>query len=152
MYGIGRGVSLNLQSGLELLMVINKQLGGEKLNVKLHSIRLVGELLATAQGIQGRVNIRFHISGQRPGGPGDRRPGPGWVTGRAITTRWNIGACCRQPAPGYLWSWVRSWWAASSDWRGGPTEKYAGLLAAKLWSLEIIAFGVHEKLPSGRLR
>ena len=150
-YGVGRGVSLNLQSGLELLLVINKQLGGDKLNVKLHSIRLVGELLATAQGIQGRVNIRFHISGQLgpvglvidgPGAwvgywPGDNNQMEYWgllpPTGAGLSLE--LGPIM---VGGFL------------DWRGGPTEKYAGLLAAKLWSLEIIAFGVHEKLPSGR--
>ena len=150
-YGVGRGVNLNLQSGLEMLLVLNKQLGGDGLNIKLHSIRFVGELTATADGVQGRLNVRFHISGQI-GPVGLVIDGPGaWVgywppeddicdyfgflppTGAGLSLE--LGPIM---VGGFL------------DFRGGPNDRYAGLLAAKLWSLEIIAFGVHETLPSGK--
>jgi hypothetical protein len=150
-YGVGRGVNLNLQSGLELLLVLNKQLGGEGLNIKLHSIRFVGELVATADGVQGRVNVRFHISGQI-GPVGLVIDGPGawvgyWPPENYICDYFGLlpptgAGLSLELGPIMVGGFL--------DFRGGPNDQYAGLLAAKLWSLEIIAFGVHETLPSGK--
>jgi hypothetical protein len=150
-YGVGRGVSLNLQSGLEMLLVLNKTLGSEGLNIKLHSIRFVGELTATTDGVQGRLNVRFHISGQI-GPVGLVIDGPGawvgyWPPDDEISPYFGFlpptgAGLSLELGPIMIGGFL--------DFSGGPNDRYAGILAAKLWSLEIIAFGVHETLPSGK--
>ena len=153
-YGIGRGLTLNLFSDLEFVLFLDWTiLGGDSdddnFSLKLHTIRFVAELLATEDSFETRVNITTHISG---------RIGPvtlvidgmgawlGWVPSE--DPRW-IGfipptgaGLSIEVGPviggGFL------------DWRGGATERYAGLAYVKIKNYEIKAYGVHEKTTEGK--
>jgi hypothetical protein len=159
-YGVGRGLTLNLASGLDVLIYLDTFIigdDGETFNAKLHSIRFVGELLAEAGEFGARVRLEFHTSvkigpvklvadgfgawgGYWPFGTN----GPGgygryWgllpPTGAGLEIRFSDAVT----GGGFV------------DWRGGPTERYAGLLMLKIVdTLDVTAFGIHERTPGGR--
>jgi hypothetical protein len=159
-YGVDRGLTLNLSSGLDVLITINKFIigdDGETFNAKLHTIRVIGELLAQDGEFGGRIRIEFHVSckigpvklvadgfgawgGVWPYGTS----GPGYYgrywgllppTGVGLEIRFGDSVI----GGGFV------------DFRGGPTERYAGLLMLKVIDMfEVTAFGIHERTPQGR--
>jgi hypothetical protein len=155
-YGIGQGLTLNLTSGLEFVLFIDKQFGDESLNFKLHTIRIAGELQATTENFYGRVNITVHVSGQL-GPVGLVIDGIGAWLGWWPTHDDDSG----EDKP-YWIGFIPPTGAGLSleigpvigggfvDWRGGPTDRYAGVIYVKIYSYEVTAFGIHERTPQGR--
>jgi Family of unknown function (DUF6603) len=159
-YGVGRGLTLNLASGLDVLWYVNKFIigdDGETFNAKLHTIRFVGELLAQDGDFGGRIRFEFHVSckigpvklvadgfgawgGVWPfGTTGFGGYGRYWgllpPTGVGLEIRFGDSVT----GGGYI------------DFRDGPTERYAGLLMLKIVdTLDVTAFGIHERTPQGR--
>ena len=159
-YGVGRGLTLNLASGLDVLVTINKFIigdDGETFNLKLHTIRFVAELLAQAGDFGARLRIEFHVSG---------KVGPVKLVADGFGVwggYWGFGT---EELIGYGRYWgllpptglgleIRFGDSVTGggfvDFRGGPTERYAGLLMLRIVdTLDVTAFGIHEKTPQGR--
>ena len=157
-YGVGRGLTFNLTSGIDVLWYVNYTAETEDgtWGFTLHSIRFVGELVVVDGELGARLRLEFHTSvklgpiklvadgfgawgGYWPfGTEGDAGYGRYWgllpPTGAGLEIDFGpvIGG-------GFV------------DWRGGPTERYAGLLFLSIVdTLDVTAFGIHEKTPQGR--
>lgn len=157
-YGVGRGLTLNLASGLDILFYVDAQLGedDDDWNAKLHSIRLVGELHAEAGEFGARARLHFHTS---------VKLGPIKLVADGFGAwggYWPFGT---EGAGGYgrYWGLLPPTGAGIEvdfgavtgggfvDWRGGPTQRYAGLLMLSVVdTFDVTAFGIHERTPQDR--
>lgn len=158
----GRGVALNLGTGLETTFFIewtplgDRNPGKASFDLTIHSIRLVVPLLATQSSFDVRAEVRFHAS-LRIGpvvvvidGPG------GWVG------YWTEGT---PPAKHYLGALPPTGAGIELtlpvvtgggflDFTGGPNQRFGGLVHLKLSMFEVLAFGIHELtgLPTDAVR
>lgn len=159
-YGIGRGLTLNLVGGLDILWYFDarpsKASPDNLVDFNIHSLRTVVEVVATGGQFGIRLKLTLHISvrfgpltlvadgfgawggywGFEP--PSDSGYGRFWgllpPTGAGLALE--IGAVT---GGGYL------------DFTGGPTDRYAGLLMLSVVDMfDVTAFGIHEQTPEGR--
>lgn len=157
-YGVGRGLTLNLASGLDILFYLDYTAETEDgtFAFTLHSIRLVGEISGTQDDFGARAKLLFHVSAKL--GPiklvvdGFGAWGGYWPFGSE-----------EGDVYGRFWGLVPPTGAGLEldfgavkgggfvDWRGGPSDRYAGLLLLSIvGTLDVTAFGIHERTSRGR--
>jgi hypothetical protein len=155
-YGVGRGLTLNLATGLDVLWYVNARAETEDgtFGITLHSIRCVAELVATDGQLGARVKVLFHTSVKL--GPvklvadGFGAWGGYW----SVESGAGYGPCWGLVPPtgaGIEIDFGSVKGGGFVDWRGGPTDRYAGLLLLSIVDMfEVTAFGIHERTAQGR--
>ena len=145
----GRGLELNLQAGLETLLVFNRKLGTDWLNLTIHSVRL---RLVFDYDLQSgwilRLEARFHLSAQLS------QYFLVVASGMGFALVWGGGFRAEFLLPEGLGAQI----SIGPVTGGGYLERieedgeprYGGALYVKVGDFAVTAFGIYQELESGR--
>lgn len=144
-YVEGKGIRLNLSSGLDITFAIDQEWGADgPIGLKLHTVRVRVPVEATQDSFDARIEARVHISVHL---------GPvtlvvdglgGWLGYWTESGAKRYVGFLPPTGAGLQISAGIFTGGGFLDFTGGPNERFGGLLSIKIGAFEVTVFGLHE--------